>query len=269
MVLNLEYNLKDMKINAISTPIVQPGDNLLNLMKENLPPIPERSVIVVVSKILSYSQGRLVDFQGSLEEKQELIKQEADYYLPAASSRYNLILTIKNASLTVNAGVDESNANDKLVLWPENMQQEVNNIWRFLRSEFQLNQVGVIITDSRTWPMRWGVVGTCLAHCGFKQLNDHRGQPDLFGREIHFVQVNVAEALSSMAVLEMGEVAEQTPLGIITDIREITFQDREPSQEELAELQITKEDDMYGPLLTSMNWEQGGGGVKLGSSKHK
>jgi F420-0:gamma-glutamyl ligase len=43
------------------------------------------------------------------------------------------------------------------------------------------------MTDSRQWPMRWGVTATALAHCGFKQLNDMRGEKDLFGRKIVMV----------------------------------------------------------------------------------
>jgi len=253
-----------MKITAYKTPIVQPGDNLLDLIANSISSINERSVLVVVSKIISYSQNRLIPIKtGDRQEKHNLVKQEADLYLSNSISQYDLMFTIKNNHLTVNAGIDESNADNSYLLWPENLQQEVNNIWRFARQHYQLNQLGVIVTDSRTWPLRWGVVGTCLAHCGFKQLKDYRGEIDLFGREIHYVQQNIAEALASFSVLEMGEVAEQTPLGIIENIRQIEFQDREPTNQELTDLKIQPEDDMYGPLLTSVLWQKGGGGINL------
>ena len=253
-----------MKITAIKTPIVKEKDDLLHIIATSISRLPENSVLVIASKIISYSQGRLLPIQtGTRQEKLDLAMQEADRYLPSSMSQYDLILTVKNHHLTVNAGIDESNANGKYVLWPNNLQAEANRIWHFVRQHYQLQNIGVIVSDSRTWPLRWGVVGTCLAHCGFKQLYDYREQEDLFGRPIHFVQLNVAEAMASMAALEMGEVAEQTPLGLVEDIRQIEFQDRVPTQEELDFLKIELEDDMYGPLLKSAPWEKGGGGIDL------
>lgn len=247
-----------MKVKAIKTDIVREDDSLDEVIRKAIPSFPEKGVLVVTSKIISYCQGRLVekDKCEGKKQKHQLVKQEADVYLPSNYSNYDLMIAIKNNTLTVNAGVDESNADGKYVLWPRNLQKETNHIWSFLRKEYGVKEAGVIITDSRTWPLRWGVVGTCLAHCGFKQLVDFRGATDLFGREINMVQVNVAEALAAAATLEMGEVAEQTPLGIIVDINQIEFQSRAPSSEELKSLKIEVENDVYGPFLTSVEWEQ-------------
>jgi F420-0:gamma-glutamyl ligase len=123
-------------------------------------------------------------------------------------------------------------------------------------SSFKLILICEFITDSWTWPLRWGVVGTCLAHCGFKQLADYRGHQDLFGREIKMVQVNVAEAVAAAAALEMGEVAEQTPLGIVSEIKHIQFQNHPPTDEELDNLKVEVEDDVYGPFLKSVDWRK-------------
>ncbi len=99
-------------------------------------------------------------------------------------------------------------------------------------------------------------MGTCLAHCGFLQLRDYRGSQDLHGREIHLVQVNVAEALAVACALEMGELAEQTPLAIAKNIQHIQFQDRPPTQQELANLYIDRRDDVYGPFLNALEWRK-------------
>ena len=254
-----------MKVTAIKTPLVREGDDLLDVIASSVKAIPENIVLVVASKIISYSQRRLIPAEKKTrQEKHELVKQEADWYLPNELSRYDVMITIKNGFLTANAGIDESNANGKYVLWPEDLQAQTNRIWQFVREHFQVKNLGVIVTDSRTWPLRWGVVGTCLTHCGFEQLHDYRGELDLFEREIHFVQLNIAEAIASMSVLEMGEVAEQTPLGLVENIHRIEFQDREPTAQELAELRIEPQDDMYGPLLENKHWLKGGGGIKLG-----
>jgi F420-0:gamma-glutamyl ligase len=120
--------------------------------------------------------------------------------------------------------------------------------------------VGVIITDSKTTPLLWGVTGVAIAHAGFKALHDLIGQPDLFGRLLKMEKVNVAQGLATAAVLVMGEAAEQTPLATITDIPGIEWQDRIPTGEELAALRIELADDAYAPILEKAHWQTGGRG---------
>jgi dihydrofolate synthase / folylpolyglutamate synthase len=262
-----------MKVTALKTPMINVGQELRPIINAAIREqfsdgLPERSVLVITSKIIAYEQGRLIPTlaaetggEVSREEeralKHQLVRQEADYYLEPHSSKYDLMLTITNATLMINAGIDESNANEHYVLWPKNLYAEAEKIWRNLREDFSVREVGVIIPDSRSVPLRWGVVGMSLASCGFRPLNDHVGDEDLFGREIKMVQVNVAEALATAAVFEMGEVAEQTPLALVTDSNMIKFMDRPLNKQELGELEIAIEDDMYGPLLTSVDWQKG------------
>jgi F420-0:gamma-glutamyl ligase len=68
-------------------------------------------------------------------------------------------------------------------------------------------------------------------------------------------RVHVADALAAAAVLLMGEGDEQTPLAVINDIPFVEFQARNPTVEELQELQIALDDDLYAPLLKSVNWQ--------------
>lgn len=106
--------------------------------------------------------------------------------------------------------------------------------------------------------MTKGVTGTALAHAGFKALKSMVGVPDLFGREMKVTEINVAQALAVAGVFEMGESNEQTPLALIEEIREIEYQDRVPSQEELSQLNFEMEDDLFAPILTKANWKKGG-----------
>ena len=69
-------------------------------------------------------------------------------------------------------------------------------------------------------------------------------------------QINIAEALAVAAVLEMGEAAERTPLCLVKNIKKIKFQKRPPTKQELKDLTIEIENDIYGPLLTSVKWEK-------------
>lgn len=269
-----------MHTHALKSRIVRFNDDLLVVIDEAIAndpqlqgKLPENSVLAISSKIISYCQGRLVRKTRSEEqgfsreearaEKHALVQQEADLYTDPHSSKYDLMLTIKNSTLAVNAGIDESNASVDgelcFVLWPTQIQETLNQVWNHLREKYQVQHVGVITTDSRTFPLRWGVVGTTLAYCGFEGLNDHIGQQDIFGREIHMVQVNVAEALGVTATFVMGEVAETTPFAVLTELGDqVAFVDQVPSDAELNNNSIAIEDDAYAPLLTAAHWHKGG-----------
>jgi F420-0:gamma-glutamyl ligase len=77
-------------------------------------------------------------------------------------------------------------------------------------------------------------------------------------------KANVPDALAAAAVLLMGEANEQTPLAIISDIPFVRFQQREPSDNELAALFIETEDDLYAPLLQAVPWQRGGETTRSG-----
>ncbi len=245
-----------MNVRAIKTEKVTPGSiDLFELFDKYIPGIPEGSILAITSKVISICEGRVVPINGS--DKDELIKKEADLYLPKEENRYNLYLTIKNNILAVSAGIDESNAAGFYVFWPEDPQNTANEIRKYLTKRFNLKKVGVIITDSKTTPLRWGVTGISIAHSGFKALRDLIGAPDIFGRKLKMTKVAVMDALASSAALVMGEGNEQTPLSIITDIPFVEFQDRNPTKKELEELTIAIEDDVYAPILKKAPWKKG------------
>ncbi|MFH2118669.1 MAG: coenzyme F420-0:L-glutamate ligase [Candidatus Paceibacterota bacterium] len=250
-----------MKVMTIKTPVVKPGENLEQFLVAQIRELPEKSILVITSKIISFAQNRLAPVKANdRDEKHALARQEADLYLDPAKSKYDIMLTIKDSILAVNAGIDQSNADGQYVLWPENLQQTVNQLWQFLRQHFQVNQLGVIVTDSKTMPLRWGVTGTAIAHCGFQALINKIGTPDIFGKQLEMTQINVMEAVAIAAVFEMGEGNEQQPLAIVSEISQpIEFQDRPPTEEELASLIIDPADDVYAPVLMSADWQKGGG----------
>jgi coenzyme F420-0:L-glutamate ligase/coenzyme F420-1:gamma-L-glutamate ligase len=265
-----EVRIQMMQVQAIKSRIIKPNDNLFAAIDEaifkdsNLQgKLQENSVLAISSKVISYCQGRLIPKTSDDKSvKHDLAKQEAELYSDPSSSKFDLMLTIKNSTLIVNAGIDESNAfaNGEAcyVLWPAKIQATLNEVWQYLRNKYHLQHFGVITTDSRSFPLRWGVVGTTIAYCGFKGLNNHIGEADLFGRKMKMEQVNVAEALGVAATFEMGEVAEQTPFVLVSDLSKVQFVSTVPSEAELAANKISLEDDLYAPLLTHVNWQKGG-----------
>lgn len=246
-----------MQVTAIKTPLVKAGDDITKIIAENVEKIPERSILVVASKIVSTCENRFVPKQtGTREEKHDLVKQEAELYTDPHSSKYDLMLTIKRNWLFVNAGIDESNANDQYLLWPKDPQKSVNQIWEFVRRHYKVDKVGVTLSDSSSFPLNWGVIGRAIAHCGFHPLRSYIGSKDLFGRVMKMEQVNAAQSITAAAVLEMGEGAERSPLALVQTDSEIEFHDHVPTEQELAALRIDLADDAYAPILEKAEWKQ-------------
>lgn len=244
-----------MIVKAIQTPRVKPNYDLLALLRDSIRSLEEKSVVIVTSKIVSLCEGSVVPIKtGTVEEKQALAKKEAEAYLDESFSKWDLVLAIKHNAIAIDAGVDASNTGKYYALLPKDPYQSAKEIWQFLRKEFQVKELGVIITDSRSVPLRWGRIGTNLGHCGFNALNDKVGTKDLFGRELRSTQVGVAEGLAVAGVVEMGEAAEARPIAVITQITDITFNLKPPTKKEINHLKISIDDDVYGPMLAAVPW---------------
>lgn len=228
---------------------------MFKVLDKYLKPVKERSILAITSKIVSICEGRVVKLGKA--KKEDLIEQEAEYFLPPEESKYNITLTIKNNLLIPSAGIDESNAAGHLILWPKNPQDTANKVRRYLKKRFSLKRVGVIITDSKTTPLRWGASGAAIVYSGFSPLNNYIGKRDLFGRKFKVQKANIADALATSAVLVMGEGSEQTPLAVIEDVPIVRFKDKNPSKRELDNLNINISEDLYGPLLKSVKWKKG------------
>jgi len=249
-----------MKITPIKThKITQKDNNIETILDTYITSLSEKSVVVVTSKIVSICEGRIYK-KVSDEQKDEYIKQEAEYYLPREFNQYGFMITINHNIMVASAGVDESNGNGHYVLWPKDPQKSANTIRKYLAQKHNLNGVGVIISDSKLTPLRWGVTGVSLAHSGFESIYSYIGKPDIFGRKMRAEKSNIADSLATAAVVVMGEGDEQQPLAIITDINFVHFQDRSPTKQELNNTKITLEDDVYASMLTSMKWKKGRGG---------
>lgn len=247
-----------MHIESIKTAKITPDNaDLYGVLDEHLSTVEEGTVLAITSKIVSICQGRIVPLNG--ERKAELVQREADYFLPSSVSKYKVWLTIKDNILTPSAGIDESNGAGYAILWPEEPQTVANAVRAYLQRRFSLTHVGVLLTDSAPAPLRWGVTGCAIAHSGFLALRDYRGTPDLFGRPLAMTTANVREALAAAAVLVMGEGNQSTPLALLRDLPFVTFQERDPLPEELDALRIDMADDLYAPLLESVDWQRGGG----------
>lgn len=251
-----------MKVTPIKTRKVIPGrdKNLCLLLDEYLPKLKEGSIVAITSKVAGICEERFVKTR--LAEKLDIVKREAEWYLPQKVNKYGTLLTIKKGVLAPSAGVDESNTLEHYVLWPKNPQETANKARAHIRKKQNIKKLGVIITDSRTLPLHWGTTGVCLAWSGFKALTNYIGKKDIFGRKLKMTQANIADALAASAVLTMGEGAEQTPFALIQEAR-VRFCESNPTKKELKIFSVNKkEDDLWSPLLLAVKWKKGGSQVR-------
>lgn len=228
-----------MKIQAIKTRIFKEGDNLIKFIIKEIPKISDGDILVVTSKIVSLEEGRTAIYtdEKSLER---IIKSESQF---AMKTKF-VWLTIKDGMVLASAGIDKSNANGKVVLLPKNSFNSAKIIRKLLLKHFKIKNLGVIISDSRTLPLRAGIIGIAVGYAGFRGLRSYKGSKDLFGRVLHFSRTDIADSLATSAVVLMGEGNECQPLAIIKDAP-VVFIDKLNKKE----LNINIKEDMYQPLF--------------------
>ncbi|MDD5147072.1 MAG: coenzyme F420-0:L-glutamate ligase [Candidatus Daviesbacteria bacterium] len=249
-----------MKIKAIKTrKFLPPKDDLWELLSA-VKSLKENCVVAVTSKVVAVGEGRCVPL--NKVTKDELAIQESDKYIPRELSPGGHILhTIKDNMLIASAGIDESNGAGFYILWPKNPKLSAKLIWEFLKKKFKLQNLGVIITDSRLVPLRRGVVGIAIGYFGFKPLKDYRKTKDIFGREFEMETSNFPDSLATAAVLIMGEGSELQPIAILEDIPGLKFLQKEfKPKTEYDDFKIPEKEDMFYPFLSSAKWEKGGSG---------
>ena len=123
------------------------------------------------------------------------------------------------------------------------MYKRQQRIQSKLKDKYDLNNLGIIITDSKTQPLRKGVTGTALSYWGFEGVKDQVGEKDLFGKELKMTKINVADALATSAVFMVGEGADGCPLALIE--APVEFNDLADPKVVLIDL----EEDLYWPIV--------------------
>ncbi|MCL4358564.1 MAG: coenzyme F420-0:L-glutamate ligase [Patescibacteria group bacterium] len=224
-----------MEIIPIKTRIFKESDDLFGFLRANLPLLKSGDIVVVTSKIVALAQGRTVLF--SPKEKYKWIKKESDQIIKTPWA----YLTLREKRWCVSAGIDESNGRGRLIFLPNAPFSVAKNLQKKLKKFYGLKKIGVLITDTRSTPLRAGVIGSTLAYFGFSPMKDYVGKKDLFGRKFKFVKSNIVDALAAAAGVTMGEGAERKPIAVIRNAN-VYFTQKKQS---LAKVLIRPEKDLY------------------------
>ena len=232
-----------MKFIPIQTRVLQPPqDNLFDVLDEFLVDVREKDLVLVTSKVVAIHQGLCVPLT---EDKRTLVESEAERWIEGNQKYYASPLAIKYNALLYAAGIDESNSGNFFTLLPKNPFDAAKDIWEYLKQRHGLRDVGVIVTDSHTQPLRWGVQGISIGFWGFYPVNKHAGRKDLFGREIKLSSTNIPDSVAAGATAVSGEADESTPVVIARDVPGVIFTEEDKRNDLLVEA----EDDLFFPLL--------------------
>lgn len=247
-----------MQVDAIQTrTLVPPHDDLCEAIAHSALTPHEGDCVAISSKVVSVWEGRCVRAEPDVRAQMHRIaREESTAYLEHAAEYPNArFWTYTRGTLISRAGIDQSNGDGYLVLWPEDPGASARALHAWLCHTYHLSRLAVVITDSHTLPFRRGAVGFALGWAGFDPLVDHRGTPDLFGRPLTAEHTNLADSLAACAVLAMGETSECTPLALIRDAAYLTQQigrvsDHRPPYE------VTMHEDAYVPFWGGVGWKR-------------
>jgi len=202
---------------------------LLDTLEKNNQTLQEGDVVVISTKYISNSQGRLVDLsnvktskEGEEVSKKFQIKPEIAEVILRESDKIfggiaGFVITSADNIMAPNAGIDKSNAKKgKIILYPKNPYLIAEQIKRKVFLKFLIH-IGVILVDSRLMPSRIGTSGVAVACAGIEPVLDMRAEKDLDGNPLKVTFQAVVDNLATIANHKMGEAAESKPFAIIRD----------------------------------------------------
>ena len=203
-------------------------DEIKKLVKENGASLHEGDVLVISSKYISNSQGRILDHDSikssemanelsrkfSINQKlSEAIIRESDIIFGGVSG---FVITSSDNIMAPNAGIDKSNSQGKLILYPDEPYLVAEQIKRKFFLDYGIH-IGVIIVDSRLMPARVGTSGVAIACSGIEPVLDRRTTKDLDGNALKVTFQATADNLASIANHKMGEADELLPIAIVRE----------------------------------------------------
>jgi F420-0:gamma-glutamyl ligase len=244
-----------MEIFPIKTRLINPPqDDLWSAILEAAPNLKEQDILVVASKVVAIAEGRCVPKEGV--DKEALAKSEAEWYVSREAVPGRAVAhAIRDGQLAVFAGIDPFG--EWYVLWPDNAMKSAEELCARLKAHYGLKELGVIISDSKSTPLRRGVIGGAIGWAGFTPLFDNRKRLDLTGKENGGSQINVADAVAAAAVLVMGEGVEQTPLVVVRNAP-YAFLENVAKRDINTSYVVPREEDIFAPFFNTDIWKRGG-----------
>ncbi len=242
-------------------PEIGAGDDLVKIVSDATAAsgltIESGDVLVIAQKIVSKSEGRIVDlndiepsdFAHTLSKEVSKDPRLVEVILGETTKiikmdqrkpeKGRLIVETRGGLISANAGVDASNVSggDKVTLLPLDSDRSARGLAEGFKS-VSGKDVAVIITDTVGRPWRQGLVDVAIGSAGIKALRDYRGDRDSKGLVLVATEMAVADQIAAAAGLLM-EKAGSVPVVIVRGY------DFEKADTGAAELIRDPEEDLF------------------------
>jgi coenzyme F420-0:L-glutamate ligase / coenzyme F420-1:gamma-L-glutamate ligase len=161
-------------------------------------------VLVVTSKVVSKTEGRVVEARRGTADKEAAVTAGTDREVARRGA--TRIVRTHHGFVMAAAGVDSSNVDrGSLVLLPLAPDESARRI----REGFQKAGavVGVVVSDTAGRAWRTGQTDIALGAAGLVVLDDHLGRVDPYGNALAVTTPAVADEVASAAELATGKLA--------------------------------------------------------------
>ena len=211
---------------------IRPGDSIADRLLDSLRQLnvvlESGDILVVKHKIVSKSEGRLVDL-ATVKPSARSVAWAKRYKLDArvielalresraVIRRKNgvLITETQHGFICANSGVDVSNVDGgrHALLLPVDPDRSARKLHHEIKARTALT-IPVLVTDTFGRPWREGLVDFCIGIAGMKALRDDRGRRDPHGYTLQASLEAVADELACAAGLVCGKL-NRTPACVV------------------------------------------------------
>lgn len=202
-------------------PEVGTGNDLAALVVAAVPDLADGDIVLIASKVVSKSEGRVVPGHDRLaaiaDETVREVARRGDTVI--AQTRHGFVMAA--------AGVDASNVEvGRLVLLPLDPDASARRLRADLL-ETTGARVGVIVTDTFGRPWRHGQTDLAVGAAGITVLDELSGQTDRYGNPLFVTAAAVADELAGAADLVKSKLAAR-PLAVVRGLGAMTTEDDGP-----------------------------------------
>ena len=233
--------MRNISIIPIKTPIIKEGDDPVSIIINNIPvKLKEGDILVVATKPLLLAYSKYFDVKKSgLEVSAEAKKLAEEYELDKVASelivRYSdeilggtkgFVLSNVGGVVLPNGGIDRKNIGRKKYALPYTAIKDKAKEFYSRIYELHGVRIGVVISDSSVYPLRLGTRAIAVVTYGFIPVKKYIGGLDLYGVNIRYTYMNIADELASAAHLAMGEGDEGVPAALVRGV-EVSLLDKD------------------------------------------
>ena len=211
-------------------PEFRPGDDLAGILAEALVADPrglvDGDVVVLTSKVLSKTEGRIVPAPADPEARDELRRRLVEAESVRVVARVNRTLITENRLGIVQAaaGVDGSNVESgELALLPSDPDASAAALVADLR-RLTGARVAVIVTDTMGRAWRTGQIDMAIGAAGIRVSVGYDGAVDRQGNELLVTDVAVADEIASAADLVKGKLGAR-PVAVVRGLAHLVLDD--------------------------------------------